>query len=160
MLDEQGDVSAAAPQGRDRQAHDVQTIVQVLPKAPLLHRLREVPVCRGDHPEVDRHRLRPSDGDDGALFQDAKQLALERFAHVADLVEQDGSALGGTEESERGVGGAGEGPGLVAEKLALQQGFVDSGAVDADEGATGSLRLSVNRAGDQLFARPGLTLQQ
>ena len=52
---------------------------------------------------------------------------------VADLVEEEGAAVGELEAAGTGADGAGERPLLVPEQLALEQGGGDRGAVDLDQ---------------------------
>ena len=56
------------------------------------------------------------------LLQHAQQLDLELERHVADLVEEDGAAVGQLELAEPPVLGVGEGALLVAEQLGLEEG--------------------------------------
>ena len=55
------------------------------------------------------------------LLQDAQQLGLERERQLADLVEEQGAAVGLLEQAGLARDGAGEGAALVAEQLALGQ---------------------------------------
>jgi hypothetical protein len=51
----------------------------------------------------------------GAVFEDGEELGLQGGGQQADLVEEEGAALGGLEEAGLGVAGIGEGAALVAE---------------------------------------------
>ena len=57
-----------------------------------------------------------------ALLEDAQELRLHGRADIADLVEEDGAAVGELELAELALVGAGEGAALVAEQLGLDQG--------------------------------------
>ncbi len=67
-------------------------------------------------------------------LQGAQQLGLQVQRQLADLVEEEGAAVGLLEGALARVGGAGEGALLVAEELALDELLGDGGAVDGDEG--------------------------
>jgi len=54
----------------------------------------------------------------------------------------------------------GEGALLVAEEFALDEGVGHGGAVDLDEGTALARAVGVYRAGHELFARPGLPVDQ
>ena len=58
-----------------------------------------------------------------AFLEDAEQLGLHGQRNLADLVEEDGAAVGQLEPALALADGAGEGPFLVAEELAFQQRF-------------------------------------
>src|SRR5947208_15414634 len=75
---------------------------------------------------------------------------------VADLVEEDGAAMGRLELADLELVGAGEGASLVTEQLALQQVPRHGGAVDLDEGPSPPGGEMVDRVGGELLAGAGL----
>src|SRR5436309_12393851 len=75
---------------------------------------------------------------------------------VADLVEEDGAAMGRLELADLELVGARESASLVTEQFALQQVPRHGGAVDLDEGASPPGGEMVDRVGDELFAGAGL----
>src|SRR2546426_4391567 len=75
---------------------------------------------------------------------------------VADLVEEDGAAVGRLELADLELVGAGEGASLVTEQFALQQVPRHGGAVDLDEGPRPPRGEMVDRVGDELLAGAGL----
>ena len=77
--------------------------------------------------------LTSADALDHPLLQEAQQLDLQRQRQVADLVEEQGAAVGDLDLAECRLGGAGEGALLVAEQLAFEQRLGNRGAVDGDE---------------------------
>ena len=89
-------------------------------------------------------------------WMDAEELGLDRQGELADLVEEEGAAVGELEAAAPLLLGPGEGSALVAEELALDDGLGQRGAVDRDEGALGAARALVEGAGDELLARSAL----
>src|SRR5438093_13586888 len=75
---------------------------------------------------------------------------------VADLVEEDGAAMGRLELADLELVGARESASLVTEQFALQQVPRHGGAVDLDEGPSPPGGGMVDRVGDELFAGAGL----
>src|SRR5207247_11477392 len=75
----------------------------------------------------------------------------------ADLVEEDGAAMGRLELADLELVGAGEGGSIVTEQLALQQVPRHGGAVDLDEGPSPPGGEMVDRVCDELFAGAGLS---
>src|SRR5207244_432487 len=78
-------------------------------------RLLQVAVRRRDEPYVDADRLVAADARHLAVLDHAQQLRLQLVRHVADLVEEDGAAVGVLEEPLALPLAAGVGAGLVAE---------------------------------------------
>jgi hypothetical protein len=95
-----------------------------------------------------------------ALLQDAQHLGLGLEGHVADLVEEDGAALGRLEAAHPARVGPGEGALLVAEQLALHQLAGDGGAVHGDEGPALSRAAVMERLRHQLLAGAALAADQ
>src|SRR5690606_10508614 len=77
-----------------------------------------------------------------------------------DLVEEEGAAVRLLEEAAAIGVRVGEGAPLVPEELALEEGARDGPAVHRHEGAPRPAPLFVQRAGDQLLARPALALDE
>src|SRR5690606_14300454 len=133
-----------------------EAMVEVLAETPLLHLVEEVPVRRRHDADVHLDGAVPADAADLALLERAEHLRLSREAHVADLVEEEGAAVGLLELPDALLRGAGERALLVAEELALDELGRDRGAVDLDERAAGALGAVVDPAGDELLAGAGL----
>ena len=135
-----GDVPRAVAERRKLQRDGAETVVEILPElAPGAQRGEVLVRCR-DQAAVHGHRLRAAHALQGPLLQDAQQLRLHGKAHVPDLVEEERPAAGQLEAADLARDGAGEGPSLVPEELALQEVLVEGGAVQTDEGAVASRR--------------------
>ncbi len=133
--DEQGDVLFALAERRDLDRHDVQPVEEVLAEAALLDLLLQVAVGRGDDAHVHGDQLAAADPLDLARLDRAEQLRLGLRAQVADLVEEEGAAVGQLELAPALTGRAGERATLMSEHLALDQVARYGGAVDTHEGA-------------------------
>ena len=79
-------------------------------------------------------------------------LTCKRQRDVADLVEEQGAAMGELDLALGGLDRAGEGALLVAEQLGLEQVLGDRGAVDRDEAAAAAPARLVDAAGEQFLA--------
>ena len=92
---------------------------------------------------------------DFALLEEAQQLGLEVEPDVADLVEEEGAAVGAADDAREGRVGAGEGAAAVAEQLALEHVARHRGAVERHERPAGAVRGAMDRAGEHLLAGAG-----
>src|SRR5438876_2269562 len=135
---------------RDRE--DVQAIVQIVPERAGGDHLFEVPVRGCDYSDVDALRTRATEPLELPLLEHPQQLRLQLERDVADLVEEERSAVGQLETADPLRDGPGESAALVAEELALEQPRRDGGAVDLDERPPSAPAQVVKGAGDQLLA--------
>jgi hypothetical protein len=96
-IDQDRDVLLAPAQGRDDDGNDVQAIEEVRPETAVLDQGVEVPVGRGDDPNVGPQRLVRAQPGELAVLEETEQLDLGRGGKVADLVEKDGASGRGFE---------------------------------------------------------------
>ena len=94
------------------------------------------------------------------FLQGAQQFLLHLDAHVPDLVEKQGPAIGLLEEPLLGAVRPREGAPGMAEELGLKQGVGQGRAVLAHEGALLARSVVVDGARDELLAGPALALDQ
>ncbi|OKO20268.1 hypothetical protein AM484_002319 [Pseudomonas aeruginosa] len=160
FVEQQGDVFHPLAQRRHLDGEYVEAVVEVFAESAVLDHLLEVLVGRGDDPHVDVLRLVAADPFEGALLQHAQQLDLHRQRHVADLVEEQGAAVGQLEASGTTGDGTGEGALLVAEQFAFQQFRRDRPAVHRDEGPLAALGMVMQVARHHFLAGAGLAEDQ
>ena len=134
MLNEERHVLHPLAERGQHDRDDVQPVVEILPEAAALHLALEVLVGRGDDADVHPDGAVAADALELALLQHAQDLGLRLEAHVADLVEQEGSAVGDLELAFARRRRAGEGPLLVAEELGFEELFRKGGAAHVHEG--------------------------
>src|SRR5512144_2875666 len=88
------DVLAPASQRGQRDRELAEAVVEIGPEATRLDTLLQLGVGRGDDARVHRHRARPAERMDLTLLEGPEELGLRGEGHVADLVEEQGAALG------------------------------------------------------------------
>ena len=152
VVNEGGYLIAALAQRGDRQADDVQAVVQVLTEAAILNELLEVGVGGGDDAHVDVDGRELAERVDLARFEEPQELGLKVETEVANLVEEQGAVLGGPDEALVVAIGAREGAAALAKELALEELARDGGAVEGDKGFVGAVGMLVDRAGDDFLA--------
>ncbi|MNF85416.1 hypothetical protein D3C84_678090 [compost metagenome] len=114
----------------------------------------------GDDPHIHLDRGVAADPVELAIGQHAQQAGLGVGRHVADFVEEQGTAVGLLEAPAALVGGAGEGAFFVAEQLGFHQVFGDRRHVQRDERRGGPRAVAVQGVGDQLLAGAGFAVDQ
>jgi hypothetical protein len=103
-------------------------------------------VGRRQYPNVDLGGGRGAHPPDFAFLEDAQELGLHLDRNVADLVEEEGSALRGFEQPLVGCTCSRERTSLVAEQLAFEQALGQGGAIDSDERSLGAAAPLVDGA--------------
>ncbi len=121
-----------------------EAVVEIAAEAAGVDLAEQITVGGGDDADVHLARpLRPERAN-LALLQHAQELDLEGGRGLADLVEEDGAAVGDLEQAGAVLVGAGEGPFLAAEKLALQELVGQRPAVLDHEGLVAAQRAVVD----------------
>src|SRR6516225_719699 len=145
---------------RKRDADDVQPVVEVLAEPALLDEPLQVLVRRRDDTDVDRPALGGAQGQELALLDDPQELRLHLRRHRRDLVEEHRPAVGDLDQSDlRGVG-TGERAAEMPEQVVLEQLGRDAVAVDDHERLVRPAAPPVDRLGNQLLARPALSVDE
>src|SRR5262249_32423144 len=129
-------------------------------EAPLAHLTLEVAIGGGDQAHVDGDRPAGAERRHLALLDGAQELRLQPERNLRDLVEQQGSAGGGAGHTVVIRGSTREGAAPVPEKLAVEQGLGQPGAVDRDERRVAQDAALMHRAGDELLAGAALAAQE
>lgn len=114
-------VALALAQRRQLDGKLRQPVVEVFAELAIADQQGEVTVGSGDDAYIDLVRVVAAERANLAFLQHAQQLGLERQGHVADFVEQQGSAIRGIEQPGTIALGTGKGALAVAEQLAFQQ---------------------------------------
>ena len=102
VADQDGDVAGAIAQRRHAHGDHVDAEVEILAEAAGLDLGVEVAVGGAHQAHVDADGLGAADRAHFAVLQHAQDLRLHLGAHVADLVEKQGAAVGGLEQAALG----------------------------------------------------------
>ena len=101
--------------------HHVEPVVQILAESPALYLLPEIAVGGSYHPHVDVEGVLSAYPFEGPFLQNPQQLDLDVLTDLADLVQQNGAAVGQFEAPAAARHRARERAPFVAEQFALQQ---------------------------------------
>ncbi len=154
------DVLHPLAQRGDGQRQHAEAVEEVLAEPPLLHFQFQLTVGGSHHPHIHLLHILAAHRQDLLGLQCAQQLHLQVVGHLADLVEEQRPLVGQGEHALVLPDGAGEGAGLVAEQLALQQVLRDRPAVHRDKGLGGPGPGGMDRPGQVLLAHAGLAEDQ
>ena len=132
---EQESISFAITQRWYRNAHYIQSIVQVLSESSLRHRLREVNVGCGQNSGVHGNQGAAADPFDLMFLQKAQELHLQGAGQFSYFIEKQCSALGHLDPTLSLHVSTRESSLFVAKQFALQKALRDCAAVDCDKGA-------------------------
>ena len=117
MGEEQRNVIGAVAERRQPERHDGKAVEEVFAELAFLDHLLEVSVRGAHETQVERDRTMRAQPLDGTRLQEAQELHLGRGVDLADLVEEQGPAVGGFETAHAALVSAGEGAFLMTEEL-------------------------------------------
>ena len=147
-------------QRRHLEFDHVEAVIEVLAEPAGRHLLLQVAVGGDDDAHVHADRLLAADPLQFVLLEHAQQLGLHGRRGLADLVEEQGAAVGLDEAALAAAVGAGEGAPLVAEQLGFEQGFGERGTVHLDKRPAAPQTLVVQGRGHQFLAGAGLAVDE
>lgn len=156
VIGQQEYIAAPLSQGGQLNGKDVDAVVEMLPELAGLDGFLQIAIRGRDDPHVNGSRCVAADALEFALLQDAEQFHLQGRRELADFVPEQGSALRRFQPSDAFAGRPRKRAPFVPEQLALQQMFVQRGAVDFDKGTLGAVAREMNGRRDQLLPRAGL----
>ena len=134
------------------QGHDVQSVEKVLAEIRLCDLVFQVPVGCGDDTDVQINRANASNAQDTPLLYDMKELYLHGGGHLADLSR---NTVPPDADSSKPIFVAPapvNDPFSVAEKLAADEFFSESAAVETDKRMVLTGAQLVDRPRHQRFA--------
>ena len=114
----------------------------------------------GDDPHIHFDGLARTDAGNFPLLQHAQQLDLQRQAQFADLIEQQGPALGGFKPAGVALHRAGKGAFFMAEEFSFRQAFGQRAAVNGEKRLVATRAVMMKIAGNHLFTGAGFADDQ
>ena len=124
-------------QGGKTQGNDIEAVIQILAKFPLLNGLGEVPVRCGNDSHVGPARFVFSDPVVFPLLEQPEKLCLDFQRKLADFIQKKSAAIRGGDLSFRIGMSTGEGTPDMAEEFALEEFAGEAWAAHGDEGPVG-----------------------
>ncbi len=152
VLGEERDIVGAFAECGDVDLDHIEPIVQVFAETALFDLLAQGFVGGGDQTDIDGGGKCATKAFDAAALEDTQEFDLDTGHDLADLVEEEGSAVSEFKSTGLCVVCAGECAFFVAKKLAIEQGFGKGGAVDGDKLLVVAVTESVEFACDQFFS--------
>src|SRR5689334_4824577 len=121
MVEQKRDILLAVAQRRERNADNVEAVIEVLAKPVFLNQSSKVGVGCGEDPYVDSDSLRASQAHELAFLDNPQELRLCFNPYGPDLVEKNRSLVGDLEQTSFRGNGRSKGTLNVTEQRAFQQ---------------------------------------
>ena len=153
-------ILAPLTQGRQPQPDHIQAVQQVFAEQAELDPLLQILVRSRNHPHIGLDRCMTTHAVKTTLAQNPQQARLQLKRHIANFIEEQGTAIGLLKAPAPLTLCAGESAPLVAEQFALEQLFGDSRRIDGHEWTACARRVLVQSARDQLLAGAGFAGDQ
>ena len=160
MASKRQDLVAPLAERLNREPHDIQAEIQVLPETAFADHGGQVAMRGGDDSQIDGDRLDAADRHDGALLNAAQQFGLNGQRQLADFIEKQRAAIGTANEAQSGRDGAGERALHVAEQLRFHQLGREDRAIDRHKRCRRTRTESMNLPGGDFFAGAGFAFDQ
>ena len=154
------DVFLSVAQRRDKDGDDRQAVIQVLPEMAFADGALQVAIGRGDDPHIHLHVANAPHSADHLVFEHAEEFGLQERRQLADLVEEESSAVTDFKQALLHRLGVSESAFLVAEEFRFHQVFGNGGTVDGHKRPTLPRALVVNRFGYEILSGAALALNQ
>jgi len=154
MICQQWNIAAAFAQGGQLDFDNRQSIIQVLPKRPVLDHLQQICVGRCYQPDIQADLFVISQAGYLSIFQHAEQFNLRLHRHLADLVQKQGASVGVFELTDSFAHGSGKCPLLMPKQFAFQNTVRQRRDIQGHKRLTFAFAVLMNRAGDQFFPVP------
>src|SRR5262249_29378700 len=123
-------------------------------------RLFQIAMRGGHDPYVDLYHVLAADALELVVLQDLQKLGLKADVHIADLIQEDGPAVGHFEHARLLLERAGERAALVPKQFALDKLRRERRAIQLQKELLGARRSGMKLPSDYLFAASRLALQQ
>src|SRR5271154_4398749 len=160
VVHEWRNIFVAFAQRRQLNGKHVQTVEQILAEGSLGGRSKKIAVSCSDHTHVDLDQIRTAEPFELMFLEDTQQLRLQIRRHVADLVQEDCSAVRELETADAAIDRAGEGSLLMTEQLAFDKTNRKSGTIHLNERPIPALAIRVYGARNQFLSRAGFPQNQ
>src|SRR5215471_7902620 len=160
VMHEHRDIIRALTQWRHQDGKNVESVEQIAAELALRDRLAEITVGRGNHTNINPDRGAAANALELLFLEHAQQLDLYVRWKLADLVEEDRTAVGQFESSHALVRGPGKSALLVAEEFAFDKTGREHGAVDLDQWPVTAGTSGMYRTCNQLLTGSSLAQDQ
>src|SRR5580704_2997155 len=160
MLEQDGNLFLALAQRWNLHGEGVEAIVEILAQTLVGERLGNVDVGCGQNADVDFDDGAAAEAGELLILQHVQKFRLQKGRHLANFVEQNGSAVAQFEFTRFGVVCSREGALLVAEQFALEEVGGNGGAIYFQERAMGAWGKLVDQASENFLAGATLAEQE
>ena len=154
------DVVATLTQRRRAHGQYVEAVIQVFAETAGRNFCFQITVSRCHDAHIDFNRTRGTDRVHGFFLQYPQQLDLHVQREIADLIQEQGAAMGQFKASDTIRQSASEGTFAVAEQLTFHQFFGYGGAIQRHKISLSARRLIMQSLSDELLARTRFAIHE
>lgn len=153
VSNERREVFEALAEGRGVEGEDAEAIPEVCAEFALADELFNVAMGGGNDADVNVLFAGIADSSEFFLLEEAEEEALGGEGEVANLIEEEGAAIGLLNDAGGVVIGTCEGAFGIAEKAGFEEGFANDVAIEGNEGLSGAfLGVAMEEDGNGFFA--------
>src|SRR4051794_31033568 len=160
MPGERQNLARALAERLNREPHDIEPKIQILPKAAFANHRRQIAMRRRDDSQINRNRFNAADRHDRALLNAPQQFRLHSQRQLADFVEKQRAAIGTANKAQCCRDGASECPLHMTEKLRLHELGREYRAIDWYKWISRTRTEIVNLSRGNFLAGTGFALDQ
>ena len=131
---------------------DIQAEVEIFTESTIAEGGFQIAIGGGDHPHIDLHPFVAAHAANFFFLQHAQQLGLHLGGQLANLIQEDGAAIGCLKQAFVALDGPGKSAFLIPEELALNERGDQGAAIHGHERPAGQRAAKVNGARHQFFA--------
>src|SRR5712671_7554101 len=139
---------------------NIQAIIQILPEFTVTDHLPQVLIGRRDDTNIDARGTGAAYGLELALLEHTEQFRLKLHWHVSDFIKKQCASVRQRKPADMRIDSSGKGSAFVPEKLTFEKAGRHRRTVHFDEIAAAARAELVNRARDNLLARPSFAGDQ
>src|SRR5579859_1599402 len=137
--------------------HDVEPVIQIFAKSPLLECSTEIAIGGRDKTHVNLYCARAAQPFEFALLQNSQKLHLSSGRDIPNFIKEEGPFVGKLEFSWLTADRTGKSSFFIAKKFAFEQVLRYRRAIDLHKGSRGAAGPLVNQVRDQVFADAALS---
>src|SRR5665213_168623 len=160
VVDQDGQIGNSLPQRRQIDRYCIDSKEKIEAECAVFYLVAKIAVSSRDQTGRNRARIMSSNPRKCTILKDLQQLGLDREIEASNFIEEQRSHVRLFHTALFGRHGSGKGALFVPEQLGFKQGMGDRRTAYLNQGTTGALGESMEKANTNLFACTTFSLDQ